>query len=300
MLAIELKKQLDELLEQSLKLEIKTLQDEKRMDIIENILINNKDLISYNQYIKACKILGYYYGCSYNYYKSQEWLTIVPVENNNISFRIFEKTIFPIIVNNQDDEINIIKNLKINLDILLDIKNPSILNPLFLNNGFWYGYLDNNPKEIYEKYAKLQINVGNMTKQFGNDITNHNIEKKSKTIKLGIISSALNPLSDNIHSSSISDSFYPTFLALPKDKFNVVFIYCDKSNKNSNYDDNNLYIPHINNASFYDIFDIQKKIVELNLDILLFLDLHIYTPLNWIALNKLAKIQICTHGHPVT
>ena len=48
------------------------------------------------------------------------------------------------------------------------------------------------------------------------------------------------------------------------------------------------------------MLEIQFQIAKLNLDILLFFDLHIHPILNWIAINKLANIQMCTHGHPVT
>ena len=66
--------------------------------------------------------------------------------------------------------------VKRNLDNLLNIKDSFIVNTLILDHSFWYGYLDNNPKEIYEKYAKLQINI---IKYFGNDLTKYNIKKKS-------------------------------------------------------------------------------------------------------------------------
>ena len=291
---------LEKLIEKSITQNFSSLENEKTIDMIENILINDADSILYTMYVKACTIIGYYYGKTHNYEKSQKWLNKVPVENNNVSWKIFKKILFPIIINNEEHEKETINNVKRNLDNLLNIKDSFIVNTLILDHSFWYGYLDNNPKEIYEKYAKLQINI---IKYFGNDLTKFNIKKKSKLIKLGIISCSLEPLDDNgkpynIHNSSISDSFYSTFLSLPKDKFDVVFIYCKHKKKNSKID-KNLYIPEIS-ENFDNVLEIQFQIAKLNLDILLFLDLHIHPILNWIAINKLANIQMCTHGHPVT
>ena len=123
---------------------------------------------------------------------------------------------------------------------------------------------------------------------------------KSSKIKVGIISGQLEPISQNfnIHSSSISSSFYKTFLDFSKDVFEIIFIYYGKKNPNI-INDKNVYIDNIR-PNTTEILKTQKKISNLNLDILLFLDLHMQTELNFIGLSKLAKIQICTHGHPVT
>ena len=52
---------------------------------------------------------------------------------------------------------------------------------------------------------------------------------KLNKIRIGIVSGGLLPQFQinisSIHSSSISDSFYPTLLRLSKDKFDIFFIY---------------------------------------------------------------------------
>ena len=61
---------------------------------------------------------------------------------------------------------------------------------------------------------------------------NDNFKFKNSKIKLGIISGSLKPTSilnsGSVHCSSISDSFYSTFLNLPKDKFEFIIILLSK------------------------------------------------------------------------
>tara|TARA_Y100000816_G_scaffold216455_1_gene161665 strand:- start:193 stop:456 length:264 start_codon:yes stop_codon:yes gene_type:complete len=81
--------ELEKLLEKSITTNFSSLENSKTIDTIENMLVKNQDTIPYNLYIKASTIIGYYYGKTHNYEKSQKWLNRIPVENNNLSWKIF-------------------------------------------------------------------------------------------------------------------------------------------------------------------------------------------------------------------
>ena len=111
-----------------------------------------------------------------------------------------------------------------------------------------------------------------------------------------------------MHFSSLSDSFLPTFIQMNNDVFDKYFIYPkgDNTNKNNNKNNNNnsqnkyIFLNLKDNFNEDDILNVQNKIKNLKLDILIFTDLHIESCMNFIALSKLANIQICTHGHPIS
>ena len=297
----------------------------------ENIKMNDKndgnnyndgnDHDDYTIYYSAFTMLGYYYGKTHNYEKSLFWLSkafdlnFKPLNDN--TWDVFSKIIFPLIPKDYNEEVKTISKLNNDLDTLLATPNLQIKNLLILDHSFWYGYLDTNPKHILEKYANLQLKLFSSITHLQNNKFIKNTTKLNK-IRIGIVSAGLIPQSQinisSIHSSSISDSFYPTLLRLSKDKFDIFFIYYNKTkptvslntdtnsntDANSNTDsDNNIYIS--NELKDLDsIHKAQSQIINLKLDILLYLELHIEPMINYLALSKLAPIQMCTHGHPVT
>ena len=254
-------------------------------------------------------VLGYFYGKRYNYKESVKWLHRLQKTQSNIymyeTWHLFCKTLFPLFPNNQQEEHNIIQELTNNMDAILQKPRLYMSNILALNQSFYFAYIDTNPKTLYERYAQIQIKAfpsvynRNLVTYTKPDTAN------KKPITLGVISEGLIPRQfvnqHSIHSSSISDSFYPTLLGLPKDKFKVIFIYYGKENNKSQSTNNNsdIYISNLQPLP-ESIRCAQDKIASLNLDMLLFLDMHIESSLNWIGLSKLARIQMCTHGHPVT
>tara|TARA_B110000027_G_scaffold27760_1_gene30389 strand:+ start:3478 stop:6096 length:2619 start_codon:yes stop_codon:yes gene_type:complete len=263
----------------------------KLLQNIENLLNNITD---YSNYTKELSMVCFFYTNTHNYYKFVHWYNKIVDKSNewNILFKIN----FNIISNSQDEEDSTINMLKNNFDELLNQDNININNLMLFSYSFWYAYLDVNPIELYKRNSNLQIKC--FPTIANNNLLNYNF--KNSKIKVGIISGQLEPISQNfnIHSSSISDSFYKTFLDFSKDVFEIIFIYYGKKNPNI-INDKNVYIDNIR-PNTTEILKTQKKISNLNLDILLFLDLHMQTELNFIGLSKLAKIQICTHGHPVT
>ena len=274
-----------------------SFSDHSTIELIIQIeeLLKKEDNIDTLQYYEAISMIGYYFGKTHHYDKSQYWLNKLPYNKNNHNWFVFKQLLFPII-HSTKEEFQIIETFKKNIDFLIDMEYIYISNLLILDHSFWYGYIDINPKELYEKYAELQIKA--FPSIYSQQIIKYN---KNNKIKIGILSAGLMPIYNkdvfNIHSSSISDSFYSTFLNLSNELFEVIFIYYGK-NKVLN-DNKNIYIPKINPV-VEDVKKVQAKIASQHLDILLYLDLHIEPMLNFIALSKLAKIQICTHGHPVT
>ena len=268
---------------------------------LENFLNSDLHLIDNFTYFNCISRLIYFYGKTHQYSKAKYWSEkLINIQDNNDinNWIIFVKTLFPIIIESYKEESVIIETLKNNLDFIYNFQDIKISNLLFLEHSFWYAYIDNNPIELYERYVKLQIKA--FPSIYSQKLINENIINNK--IKIGIISANLIPyynLNNNtIHGSSISDSFYSTFLNLSSELFEVIFIYIGKENKDFK-DKKNIYIPKIE-PCIEDIKKVQIQIANLNLDILLYIDLHIESSINFVALSKLAKIQICTHGHPVT
>ncbi len=289
--------------------ELKLLTDKlisKKFDDISilNIALDIEKLIENNNIDKqqeyySLTALAYYYGKTHRYDKAMSLLNNISHNEQDHTWKTFKDMLIPIFRKNKEEETQVANKLIANIDNLLKLNNIHISNLLTLDSTFHYGYIDVNPKTILEKYSLLQMKA--FPQISGIDYYPDPKKNGSNIIRIGIVSGALdsdpNPIS--IHKSSISDSFYPTLLGLPKNRFEVIYIL--NSDNQSNQNDNHQYIfipplePNMNS-----ILKAQKKIVNLKLDILLFLDLHIYSTLNCIALSKLAKIQMCTHGHPVT
>ena len=278
-------------------------------DIEMKPTINNiETLLNKRKYLKnlpkklisnAYCILGYYFGKTHNYHKAIFWLN--KLENDTQVWILFKDTLFPIMISNANEERSIVNDLTTQFNTYLNSGAIISYNPIILSHSFWYAYIDNNPKEIYEKFSLLQAKV--FPSLYNNNYSISNYRSSSSKIKLGIISSALVDRQDlnitTIHSSSISDSFYSTLLDLDSDKFELIFIHYSSNKKYSFEKNKDVFIPDLyGNPNL--IREWQRKIANLNLDILLYLDLHIESALNWFAQSKLAKIQILTHGHPVT
>ena len=209
---------------------------------VENLL-EYPDFLDKTLYYEAISIIGYYFGKTHQYDKSQYWLNKLPEEQFNNNWQIFKKMLFPIILSSEEEENIVVQTLKNNLDTLCKLEKIYISNLLILDHSFWYGYIDNNPIEIYKKYVELQSKA--FPSIYSQKLINYNI--KNSKIKIGIISAGLVPNYNlnacNIHSSSISDSFYSTFLNLSNELFEVIFIYYGKDNDFK--DDKNIYIPKL-------------------------------------------------------
>lgn len=253
-------------------------------------------------YFQCFVRMGYYYVSIFNYDKAIFYLDRANSSKYDIddSWYMLKSLLVPLVSKNENDEKNILTRLHENLDSIINSSiRPEITNIDIFGHSFWYAYYDCNPRLIFEKYTQIQMRTyPEISKKI---LYNKlNINKKPK---LGFISCSLVPFigiqDPKIHSSSISDSFYPTFLQLSKEKYDVYFIqlFVD-SIKEINVQGNYIFIPHINTID--DIKKIQEELSKLNFDILMYLEFHMKFRMNYLAFSKLAPIQICTHGHPVT
>lgn len=246
-----------------------------------------------HELFKIATMIGYYYAKSYNYKKAEYWLksAIKTGFDTDKSWDTFLKLLVPNI-NTKKEETYFWNNLDSNLDSLLDNLPVKITNPLLLDDSFYYGYYKFNPALILKKYTKIQRELFPL-------ISNNNVVSK---IKVGFISSGFHPhakLDNNlIHCSSLSDSFLPTILKLNEELFDITLLYYGLEKPND-YNGNNIFIPELL-PNQHSIKQAQDIIKHKNLDILIFTDLHIKPILNYIACSKLAKVQVCTHGHPIT
>jgi len=273
-------------------------------DIAEGIHYLERALCDYekdtysNEEIELIARIGYYYAVTHNYEKAFYWL--IKIIDKDKKWGFYLGLLTPLMPKTIEEEKNTLFQLDKRMDFLMT-QSITNINLMIFSHPFYYAYYNNNPKCILEKYTQL------MMKTFP-EISNQNYmlpksiqPKNTKKIKLGIFTRSLIPeieLTDSkIHCSSISDSFYPTLKQLSPDKFDITYIYFGYE-KNP-HDTKNLYIPTIPPHYTY-IKKIQQEIVNLNLDILLFLEFHMESLINFIPLSKLAPIQVCTHGHPVT
>lgn len=270
----------------------------RRAEVLNNDKSKQFSQKGYEHMIK----LGWYYAITHDYDKASYWFNITErnayrFENMNQWF-IFRRLLIPLLISTDADEKKTIKTLLSNLDDILTNMNIFVHNINIFDRSFWYAYLDVNPRIILEKYAQIQM------KAFPQIVRQDKPEiPKGKKIRIGIVSKTLLPqerlLGKSNHSSSISDSFYSTFLGLDPSKFEVYFIYIGKSSTSSvECQDGHMCTPNINTIE--DIRNAQKLILNMNLHILVYVDIHIASTLNYLMFSKLACIQACTHGHPVT
>lgn len=258
--------------------------------------------------------MSYFYVCIHNYQKAEFWLSKIEnsVFNTDDTWRILKMLLVPILTtgdfDNTHNESTIIQKLHFNLDSLIQMPFVKTNNINIFGHTFWYAYYNHNPKLLLEKYVKLQMKIfPNISQKVLYD-KNYHSQKRQKEklegivkIKLGVISCSLehdiNIQDLGIHTSSISDSFYPTFLQFSKNKFDVYFIHLFRGNdfKISN---NHIFIPEYHTEE--QVLHTQKQLALLNFDILLYLEFHMKFKMNYLAFSKVAPIQICTHGHPIT
>lgn len=250
--------------------------------------------------------LGWYYGVTHSYEESMYWFQ----NAERVAFRfdtsnqwsLYQRLLVPMIASSETEEYCTIKKLLSNLDdMLTNIHFRCIQNPLIFDRSFFYAYLDVNPKTVLEKYANLQMKVFPQIVRQEKVPNRIQLPQPPQRIRIGIVSKSLLPqervLGRTIHASSISTSFYGTFLGLDPLKFDVRFIYVGKS-ASVQVDSGHLLLPEI--KTLEEIRLAQHHISQMNLHILVYIDVHIHTMLNYLMFSRLATVQVCTHGHPVT
>ncbi len=129
-------------------------------------------------------------------------------------------------------------------------------------------------------------------------------------IRVGVVSSFFSP------ESSIWGNFGGTMRKLQSHpKLDVSFIYYPSEGGNTNAataknlsskPESNIYLNNSNHnrSSSLDspvwINENRNKIEQEKFDVLLYLDMFMVIEMNMMATSKLAPVQICTHGHPVS
>ena len=203
----------------------------------------------------------------------------------------------------ETEEEEVVSQLVTRMDDLLRSKLPQLTNLMKFPSPFWYGYYNTNPRTIMEKFVKITEAVCPRICQ--NKVLSQGAHEGP--LRLGVVSGyTLIPgidLEDSrIHSSSISDSFYPTLKQLSKKQFTIKYITLGTSHplfKDPSSTAEHIFIDNRSLTSD-EIDRIQNQISELKLDIVLFLDLHMNVLTNMVAMARVAPVQLCTHGHPIT
>ena len=181
-----------------------------------------------------------------------------------------------------------------------------------ISTSFPLAYYDDiNYGEEISKHHSLIVHSFPWLEYKSNDLVyqDHPIKPTfaSEKIRVGVVSSYFT--SD----SSIWGNFGATMRNLQSHpKLDVSFIYYPNGNpmQHANLSVNpesNIYLESSNdnrNPLSFDspawLSNNRNKIEEKNFDVLLYLDMFMNFDMNMIATSKLAPVQICTHGHPVT
>tara|TARA_Y100000389_G_C17469750_1_gene529222 strand:+ start:1844 stop:4246 length:2403 start_codon:yes stop_codon:yes gene_type:complete len=274
--------------------ELKESVDE-RLKILEDDPTKKLTMKGHNAMIE----IGFYYGVSHDYEKAMKCLDFVEQNSYRYSLDITQWIIYKRLLcsycsQTMEEEQLSVKKLCLNFE---DLMSNFILNPIrniaIMSHSFWYAYLDINPKILYQKYAYLQ-------QKFYPSIARTDIRPNGSgmsRIRLGIISKALPIDLKDVHASSISDSFYETLSRLDSLKFEVLFIHVGSTKKVQRID-NHICVPNIDSLEVVKVA--QDLLLDLKLDIVLYLEVHMNSELNYLMHTKVAPIQVCTHGHPVT
>ncbi len=121
-----------------------------------------------------------------------------------------------------------------------------------------------------------------------------NIKNQINTYHIGIASAFFNK------DTSVLCDFQGVIDRLPRGKYKITFIYFNESNTPSEYLEKkeNVLIFSKNDKSWLN--DARNQIGDLNLDLLLYLDSTMSSMCQRALISKLAKVQVVSHGHPIT
>ncbi|MDC0142027.1 hypothetical protein OAI84_00335, partial [bacterium] len=201
-----------------------------------------------------------------------------------------------------EDAKNKIKTYNSRIDNLLDknkieitffqsnVYNNCVLSPFNLEI-----YYEADFRSCMEKYYKLVIKLFPDLNYISPDLQNNSIFSK-KPYKIGIASAFYSK------NNSVIADFGGVIKQLPKDIFDITYIYIVENN----YDKNNFVFineKHIiidSNSGPDWLGEARKKISILNLDLLFYLESTMSPCAQMVMMSKLAKVQAVSHGHPVT
>lgn len=253
-------------------------------------------------------MVGRYNHLLHKYKTCEKFLTIANSSNfilyddtNNIQLATLIDA-YPLTI---EDAKNKIKKYNEKIDELLkkDIKISfiagSAFNFLILSAFNFECYYEANLKVCMYKHYLLSKKIFPYL-----DYTSSKIKQKSPTLpyKIGIISAFFRK------NHSVFADFDGVIQKLPRDKFDITFIYIHENKKNtgSQFKDfiypNEKYIlidPDDYNTDEW-LFHSRKKIEDLELDLLYYLDSTMCSFIQRLMMSKLSPKQAVSHGHPVT
>ena len=206
------------------------------------------------------------------------------------------------------DANRIIKEFNSNIDKLL---RKDTIDLSFINNVYKYDmlsiykscllspfnleiYYEADFKSCMNKYYKLVTKIFPYLNYTAPNI-NNNISINCK-YKIGIASGFF------FHNNSVIADFGGVINRLPRDKFDITFIYIVQNDYNENdfvYKNYKHIIIEPNKDPMW-LENARSTISNLDLDLLLYLDSTMAPVVQKILMSKLAKVQACSHGHPVT
>ena len=227
---------------------------------------------------------------SISYYKKA-----LEIEPENLRSKWLMMNTFPIIYKNFEQIDYFKKNFEKNLRSLEDLINKNnifekkqILSALNSSTNFYLHYIGDDITNLQKRYGAL---VTQLTKkifpQFHKKIP---VTKTSGFIKVGFISPFF---FDHV----VTKLFKNWILKLDKSKFKT-YVYHVGDEKDHVTDLIKKKTDH-----FFQITDLESvidKIISCKLDVLIFLDIGMVPKMQIIGSLKLAKIQCCTWGVPVT
>lgn len=239
----------------------------------------------------------------HNYSKCNKYLKLVDksIFNNELTDKIMKATLITGYPESIDDVKEIIKEYHQNIDKLLscDIINTEMTNDKDKYNFFMLSpfnfelYYETDICLAMKKYYELGIKLFPEL----NYISPYLVypKEKNEKYKLGIASSFF------YNNNSVIEDFKGVLDRLPRDKFEITFIYFDNQMLESDYLKNtkdNYLIFYIKNENWLN--DVRKKIGKLKLDLLLYLDSTMSNMTQRALMSKLAYKQAVSHGHPIT
>jgi len=239
----------------------------------------------------------------HNYSKCKKYLKLIDnsIFNNELTDKIMKATLITAYPESIRDAKQIIKEYHQNIDKLLSY---NIFNTEFTNDSDKYNFFMLSPFnfELYyetdiclamKKYYELSIKIFPELNYISPYLTYP--KKRNEKYKLGIASAFF------YNNNSVIEDFKGVIDRLPRDKFEITFIYFDNQMLESNYLKNtkdNYLVFYITNDNWLN--DARKQIGKLKLDFLLYLDSTMSNMSHRALMSKLAYKQAVSHGHPIT
>jgi len=195
---------------------------------------------------------------------------------------------------------NIIKNYNKQIDILLAkdnleikfLKSNDLYNFCILSPFNFEIYYEADFKECMYKHYLLAKKVFPNLHYVSNKISDQ--ISLNKPYKLGIISAFF------YENNSVIEDFGGVIKRLPRDMFDITFIFL-KDNNNCEFiyeNEKNIIINTCSDKNW--LINTREQIENLDLDILYYLDSTMSSTIQRTLMSKLARIQVVSHGHPVT